>query len=198
MGSVQAWDHYEKLRIKYKRRPKVKVGIAERERKLAEMKDYLDWCAARDVPPLLFMEKRFEAMYRASHRMAIPRSNQLKSEKLAAVWGRVESTHYAQQQSDRLHEALSPWQVQVIRDLYSQPTPQQENVKRKNSANPDGCLALFRYSGGYHPKSGWCSQCTNQATCAQQLRAVYGFDVVALREGRFAQLPNHILHAALT
>ena len=63
------------------------------------------------------MAKRFEAMHIASRRLAIPRVTQLKSEKLAAVWSRVESKHYAEEQSERLHAEMAAPEVQEVRDL---------------------------------------------------------------------------------
>lgn len=191
-----AWAQYDQLRKQYGR-SKIRVGRAERGKKDQELSNYLAWCADKGVPPMLFMQKRFEAMYRASRGLAIPRTSQLQSEKLAAIWSRIEGDHYSGVQSDRLHREASDPHVQAVRDLRADPAPHQETVKRKNSASPDGCLALFRHSGGYHPKSGWCVQCVNQGVCQRQLRATYGFDVGALREGRFAGLPNHVLQAAL-
>lgn len=201
MGSSHAqlhdlWNHYETLRTRYRRKKRA-VTNAEKEQTLTALSEYLQWCEERDLPPRLFMEKRFEAMYRASRKLAIPRITQLKSDRLAEVWGRVESEHYAQKQYDRLKSEMKPEFVQTVRDLRGAPEPHQETVKRKHAAAPDGCLALFRFSGGYHPKSGWCASCTNASICARQLCATYGFDVVALREGRFAQLPNYVLQAAL-
>ncbi len=125
------------------------------------------------------------------------RMSQLKSDKLAAIWARIESSHYREQQSDRLHHEMAEPETQAIRDLRADPAPYQETVKRKNSADPDGCLALFRHSGGYHPKSGWCVQCVNQGVCQRQLQATHGFDVGALRSGRLQGLPNRVLMAAL-
>ena len=199
MGTTTVWDawaHYESLRRKYRRKT-VTISKDARETLLAALAEYLTWCDEKRLPPLLFMNKRFEAMYLASRRLAIPRVTQLKSDKLAAVWSRVESTHYADAQSERLHREMPSYDVQTIRDLRGEPQPHQETVKRRNSASPDGCLALFRFSGGYHPRSGWCQQCVNQGVCQRQLQATFGFDVAALRAGHLAGLPNHVLHAAL-
>ena len=193
----ETWDQYEQLRVRYKRRKRLNYGRAERVQKEQELGSYLAWCKAQQLPPLLFMAKRFEAMYRASRGLAVPRMSQLKSDKLARVWARIESDHYRDQQSERLHAEAVPADTLSIRELRADPAPYQETVKRRNVADPDGCLALFRHTGGYHPKSGWCEQCINQGVCQRQLRATYGFDVTALRLGRFQGLPNRVLMAAL-
>jgi hypothetical protein len=142
------------------------------------------------------MEKRFEAMYRASHKKVVPRTSQLASERLAKCWPRVEQAHYSAKHVERVTKAQGTTAQINVRALVADPMPYQEDVKRQNAGMREGCLAMQKYSGGYHPKSAHCRGCDCKARCTDQLTATHGFDVVALRTGRYQQVPNHILKAA--
>jgi len=198
MGTTvwETLEHYHQLRTKYGRKRPRKIAAEKTREDAQHIEQFLTWCGDQQLPPRLFMEKRFEAMYRASRKKVVPRTSQLASERLAKCWPRVEQDHYSAQHVKRVTQAQGTTVQINVRALTADPMPYQEDVKRQNAGMPEGCLAMQKYSGGYHPKSDWCKGCACKAPCAEQLRSVHGFDVVALRTGRYQQVPNHILRAA--
>ena len=198
MGTTvwETLEHYHQLRTKYGRRRPRSIAAEKEQQDAGHIEQFLTWCEGQQLPPRLFMEKRFEAMYRASHKKVIPRTSQLTSERLAKCWPRVEQDHYTDQHVKRVTKAQGTTVEINVRALVADPLAYQEDVKRQNAGSPEGCLAMQRYSGGYHPKSEQCRQCDCKARCGDQLKDTHGFDVVALRTGRYQQVPNHILRAA--
>ena len=76
-------------------------------------------------------------------------------------------------------------------------SPAQETVRERYRASGkvDLCVLQPSLSGGYHPHSSTCLLCARATECAQRLNAKHGFDVVALRLGEIAALPERVRRA---
>jgi hypothetical protein len=143
------------------------------------------------------MRERFRSMHRASRRKCVPRIEQLAHDQLAERWtGWIEGERIAEASYARRVATDDQLGMQV-KALAADPIPGQEAFKRRHTAQglSEVCLARIQHSGGYHPVSAWCQQCSCAVRCAARLNQEHGFDVVALRSGELRRLPVQIASA---
>lgn len=157
---------------------------------------YLAWCAANDVEPILFLRERFARMARTPY--AVPIS-QLASPKVLVDWKTFrEGRRHQEEQPEAFARSSGSSSAQYVKSLRSPPLPAQEAFKRQYLASNRASLCLIsEHSGGYDPRSGVCAACPIALACVTRLSASCGFDVAALRLGRFDLLPAAVASAAL-
>ena len=105
-----------------------------KEAEIGHIEQYLAWCEANKLPPRLFMEKRFESIWAASHKRSLPRPNQLCSEKLKNAWRFIEERHFTRTHCERVTAAaIDTTEGPSPRELRADPLPHQERVKQKHA-----------------------------------------------------------------
>ncbi len=189
---------YYDLREKHRRPRPLKTSQQRAEMDERDMGRFLAWCVELGIDePVAYMTERFREMSLASRRRAVPRISQLKSDALAKRWTgwlegeRVADAGYAKRMAHEDHDAL------VIRALAAAPHVTKEAFKRRFALEGahEVCEAQIQHSGGYHPGSPWCTACPSARGCTAALEQIHGFDVVALRCGKFADLPASVVSA---
>jgi hypothetical protein len=141
----------------------------------------LCWCRERSVDPLIFLRLRFEHL-----RTCAPRFKALASENMVFV------AQYREAQTKPPECGLSD---QTIRDLSLLIESQEQARARYERDNKPTLCEINRFAGGYDPRSRVCPRCPQAGSCAQSMRATYGFDVPALRAGKLGMMPPHVLKA---
>jgi hypothetical protein len=152
----------------------------------AVARKFLAWCDEKLVDPLQLIDLRFEHLWR--ERKACPRFNSLRSERLVHLARRTEASVAAASTQVEVFD-------QTVRDL-TLVLPGQEQVRRRYYFQQQQELCLENgMSGGYEPRSHFCPNCPQAATCASRLNEKWGFDVVALRSGKLGAVPAAVRKA---
>jgi hypothetical protein len=188
-------DHYRRLYGKYKaripRRPDQRVP---EDRAVAER--YVRWCDERDADELLFMEERFRHLDRTQR--AAPMFRALRREKVMECWKKGgEQRALEERTSQNIMAQMLPVFDQSILDL-SRVTPDQERYRHRHfiKSTQRVCMVMPEYSGGYHPESRYCPQCSVGPECAGRLNGQWGCNVIALRSGRLDLVPAKVAKVA--
>lgn len=192
-GPREVLEHYYALRAQ-RGEPRPRT-LREKPWKHAEA--YLRWCTAQRIAdPIAFLDYRFQC---ADHTGYVPKTHQLRSNRLAELWHSFREGHHLEQKhGEKLEERAGTVREQTIKHLRHL-TAGHEAFKAPYylSGQPDLCLAQPELSGGYHPESRYCPTCPKAVECAAQLYREHGFDVVSLRAGRLYALPPEVAAAAV-
>jgi hypothetical protein len=187
---------YRELIWKYRRREYPHPNVRDaNDRQVAQA--YLRWCDGHEADALAFLRKSFDYLNDKFKRS--PRFNRgLHSEKQMAVWKngmewRTLSTE-ASEVAARTQDATFS---QTIRDLTFL-LPGHEQFRRRHLLNGQSsvCMTQPQYSGGYHPKSRFCTGCPHAIECSGESNGRWNFNVTALREGRLDLVPSAVAKAA--
>lgn len=148
-------------------------------------RQFLDWCRQELLDPAAFIDLRFRQL---RQRNSYPRFTALRAPALVLEGRRASSRTAAA-------ATQVPTDAQLIRDL-SYNLPSQETVRESyaRTGKPELCR-LNEFSGGFDPRSRFCTQCRIGSECAGALAQRHGFDVSALRSGDLHRLPLEVRKA---
>jgi hypothetical protein len=181
-------NHFQKLRTEH---PGIKLSKMnkQREQLLAEM---VAWCRSQDLDPRYWL---FCLFVRGRWLFAPKWTPGFFMSKNALAWNRAKSG----KTSDRLYrERLAHTQdiqrAQQGTTLEFNPdihlSAEAEARKQKYQRLGEMLLCLDNIQDpqyptlGWHPASKFCELCVSREQCKEKLRALYRYDVVALREGK--------------
>lgn len=142
---------------------------------------YIGWCERNGVDPLRFMKARVHLAKEGAR--TIPPISALPSKALLVddAWLEIVDRAEGLEQDAKFSAA----ELAKCHDIYIATlvaaTPAQEKFKAAHKDKPATCQADAQFSGGYHPHSIHCQNCTIAGACAQALNREHGFDVVMLR-----------------
>lgn len=163
-----------------------------RKNALKNIENFAAWCKNQGIEDVEgFLEFRMKC---AEHSKWVPKTSQLRSNKIAEQWRNWKAGEVAQERIEQQHMrqagSAQQQQLQALRLL----TPNQELVKARyaQSGKPQLCV-LNETSGGYHPESRYCPACPMALQCAGRLHQQHGFDVVSLRANRLHALPKSLV-----
>ena len=158
---------------------------------VAIAREYMRWCAGHEIDPLFYITTRLSNVWHTKKFIVQFRS--LRCESCVKPHKDREYQWRLSQASARAASTQESAPSQLVRDL-ALFVPNHEQVRSRyyREQHPALCRASAQYSGGYDPRSRFCPSCPEAAACANELKQRWGFDVVALRTGRFDQLPASI------
>lgn len=168
-----------------------------RKKAYAQADLFLQWAAANDLSdPIGYLNYRLKIV--AHHK----RCPQLASLRNAAYLQQYRSERPYNPLADetRFFQALTkrsgtPFDQYVRAQRLLVASHEIFRRRYAERERPMLCLAQTAFSGGFHPSSAVCPRCPVAVRCAEKIRREAGFDIVALRAGRFEQLPPAVVHA---
>ena len=158
---------------------------------------YLKWCGTHDADAMAFLRNRFE--YLNATFKQIPLFGRLCSDKQLEVWKKgPEWRALSKRASDAAAATQDPAFVQTIRDLTFL-LPGHEQFRQRHILNglTYDCMNNPQYSGGYHPKSKFCTNCPHGIECNAEINGRWNFNVAALRSQRYDLIPDAVAKAAI-
>ncbi len=156
------------------------------EAHLAQARALLEWCTKHRIEdPRMYIRVRVQLA-----KDYTPKFRSLASE---AVIEAYRERFAPVVLASKLRSEAGSVEAQYIRSLRLNPLA-HELVRRDYAAagKTHLCVAQPELSGSFHPKSPSCGSCAHRAPCASRLLAREGFDVIALRAGRYDLLPAEI------
>lgn len=172
--------------VEAKTRQPVRRPSADVTADVAIASKILRWCDEHSVDPAELVKLRVEDLWQRLGR--IPAFSRLCSEKFVRSAQRAEASTAAGSKQLEIFD-------QTVRDLTRQ-LPGHEQLRRRYFFAGQHVLCLENTTaGGFDPRSHYCPSCPKAAECSSRLEQKWGFNVVALRSGRFDQVPMAVRKA---
>lgn len=142
---------------------------------------FIAWCDRNEVDPLRFLKARLYLAKEGGRQIpalgALPSKALLEDDAWEEILDRAEG---AEQDAEFVRSELEKHHERLLASLRAL-TPMHEKFKSHYRDKRIICMTDLRFSGGYHPLSKECAECSIMHRCAKRLNFVHGFDVVALR-----------------
>lgn len=152
---------------------------------------YLGWCRTHDIDPLFWITDRLAYVWMMQRRAVQFRG--LRCESAIPPYKVREREYQMKRASAVAASTQDSERAQVVRHLaVFAASCEQVRARYFEMQQPSLCRANERDGGGFDPRSRYCPRCPEAIRCAEELKARWGFNVVALRTKQLHELPNDL------